>query len=89
MPSATKVLTLRMEGDVYREVCVFKALHRIDSTSEAIRALVEIALRDTQQLDAAFRRAAWRTGVKDGANKLREKLDKAVAEALGVADGST
>jgi hypothetical protein len=75
---------------VFRGVCAFQGLHGLESTSEAIRALLEIAMRDTKTLDDAFRRAAWRTGVRGGAKKLTQKvqakLDEAVREALGVPD---
>ncbi len=83
---AAKILTLRMESDVFAQCVEFQRQHHMESPSEAIRALVEIALRDTIPLDVAFRRAAWRTGVKSARLKLREKMDAAVAECLGVSD---
>lgn len=81
---ATKVLTLRLESDVFRAICAFQQQHEMENPSEAIRVLLDIAMRDTVALDAAYRRAAWRAGIRRGAFRLREKLDEAVADALGI-----
>lgn len=86
---ATKVLTLRLESEVFRSVCEFQALHRMDSPSDAIRALLDLALRDVQPIDQAVMRAAWRTGVRNGASRLRDEMDLAVQKALGVTDAET
>lgn len=82
---ATRRIDLRLEEDVAKQVYAFQYEHKMESPSVAIRALVEIALRDVRELDTAIRRAAWREAVRGGSKKLREKIDAAVADALGVA----
>lgn len=71
---------------MWRSVCRFQALHSIESPSDAIRALLELALRDSQPLDAAVMRAAWRTGIRGGVSKLREEMDRVIAKSLGLSD---
>lgn len=83
---ATKVLTLRLESEVFRSVCQFQALHGMESPSDAIRALLDLALRDARPIDQAVMRAAWRNGVRNGASWLRDEIDRAVQKALGVTD---
>lgn len=83
---ATKILTLRLEGEVLSRCIEFQRKHLMENPSDAIRALLEIALRDVGQLDEAFRRAAWHTGVKKSRLVLQKKMDALIADCLGLTD---
>lgn len=83
---ATKRVDLRLDDDVVKKVYAYQYENGMESPSVAIRALLEIALRDIVSLDAALRRAAWRESVKAGGKRLREEIDTAVARALGAGD---
>lgn len=83
---ATKRVDLRLDDDVVKQVYEFQYSNGMESPSVAIRALLEVALRDVRQLEEALRRAAWREATRGATKHLREKIDKAVAECLGAGD---
>ena len=86
---ATKALTLRLDDDVVKKVYEFQYQNGMESPSVAIRALLEIALRDVKELEEALRRAAWRESTRNASKRLREEIDDAVARCLGAGDAST
>jgi hypothetical protein len=77
------LVPLRLEEDAWREVLAFQLNNGLESPSQAVRVMIDIALQ-SKQLDEAFRRAAWREGTRKAARRLREEMDAAVARALGV-----
>lgn len=83
---STKRVDLRLDDDVIEQVYKFQYEHGMDSPSTAIRALLEIALRDLRTLEAALSRSAWRESTRRASKKLREEVDKAVARSLGAID---
>lgn len=83
---ATKRVDLRLDDDVVKQVYEFMYQNGMESPSVAIRALLEIALRDIRELEEALRRAAWRESTRNASKKLREEIDAAVARCLGAGD---
>lgn len=75
---ATKRVDVRLETDLWERLERFRILNSIETPSAAIRAAVEVALRDTEAIESTWRKAAWSEGHKAGAKAFREKLDKAL-----------
>lgn len=86
---ATKRVDLRLDDDVVKQVYEFQYQNGMESPSVAIRALLELALKDVKSLEEALRRAAWRESTRGAAKRLREEMDAAVARCLGAGDSPT
>lgn len=80
----TKSVTLRLETEQWEGMERFRIVNRIETPSAAIRALIEIGLRDTEPIDQTLLKAAWAEGHKAGAMRFREELEKATQASASV-----
>jgi len=80
----TTTVTLRLETEQWERLQRFRILNEIETPSAAIRALMEIGMRDAQPLEQAWMKAAWAEGHKAGAKKFRDELEKATKGSASV-----